>query len=548
MNRFLETVRHLSARQIATRAVRMAERQWWRVANAKAPVVAAAPPIAPHQPLWRDLAPSDRGREIAQGRFTFLRETRVRPKWDAPDVPQLWRYHLHQFDYARELEPHVFRELAKSWIAANRRLGGDGWHPYTVSLRIVNWCEALLAFGDDEEIRASIYAQADFLARHLERDVRGNHLLENARALVRAGVFFDHAAWRDLGIRILREEVPEQVLADGGHFERTPGYHVRMMNVLEDVATYVHEPWLTTAVANMRAFLAAITPPDGRLPLIKDTTLDPGTAGSPPVGRVRRPESPSLQLAQSGFFVTRNDERGDFLIADFGRVCPDYLPAHAHADMFSYELTIGRKPIIVDSGVFEYAEGEWRNWFRSTAAHNTVEIDGRDQSEMWGSFRVGRRARPRDVVWTDTPQLTAIAGEHDRYAPVIHHRTIITLHRERIWVIVDRIEGPPAHVARSFIHLHPDATPPNIAPFGAMLSEGEGWYSERFGEKRRNRVLVLETKSPALFGYVISADEPVTVHLSGSTLAISFASVSLALSLEDKKAPRAVARGALEMQ
>ena len=546
MNRFVETVRHLSLRQIATRATRMAQRTWWRATNASAPHARNAPPIAPHQPLWRDVAPTERGREIAAGRFTFLNETRVRPPWDAPDAPRLWRFHLHQFDYARELEPRVFFELAHSWIASNTQLTGDAWHPYTVSLRIVNWCEALLAFGDDETIRASIYAQSGFLARHLERDVRGNHLLENARALVRAGVFFDRAQWRELGIRILREEVPEQVLTDGGHFERTPGYHVRVMHVLEDVAAYVPEPWLTNAVARMRRFLDAITPPDGRLPLLKDTTLDYG---------VRQPQLPlsnaaaaAAALHSSGFYVMRNDTRGDFLIADFGRVCPDYLPAHAHADMFSYELTIDGKPTIVDSGVFEYAEGEWRNWFRSTAAHNTVEIDGRDQSEMWGSFRVGRRARPRDVVWTDTPELTAIAGEHDGYAPVIHHRTIIALHRERMWAIIDRVEGPAAHVARSYIHLHPDAPPPNIATFGATTSESEGWYSERFGEKRRNRVLVLETKSPALFGYVIAAEGPVSVSVSndGGKLDIRAASISLELPLENKKAPRAVARGAVE--
>lgn len=540
MNRFVETVRHLSARQIATRAARMAERQWWRIAKRKAPLVENAPPIVPHAPLWRDVAVTERGREIAAGRFTFLNETRVRPAWDAPDAPRLWRFHLHQFDYARELEPHVFRELAKSWIAANRMLGGDGWHPYTISLRIVNWCEALLAFGDDDEIRASIYAQAQFLADHLEHDVRGNHLLENVRALVRAGVFFGRDAWRDLGVRILRAEVAEQVLDDGGHFERTPAYHVRVMHVLEEIATYVPEPWLIGAVAKMRTFLAAITPPGGRLPLLKDTTLDH------PLQRRGAVRGNAIALESSGFYVTRNDERGDFLVADFGRVCPDYLPAHAHADMFSYELTIGGQPAIVDSGVFEYAEGEWRNWFRSTAAHNTVDIDGRDQSEMWGSFRVGRRAHPRDVAWTDNAELTAISGEHDGYAPVIHHRTIITLHRERMWVIVDRVEGPAGHAARSFVHLHPDIAMPNITPFGAAFAESEGWYSERFGEKRRNRVLILEAQSPALFGYVISAGDPVNVRMSGSTLAISSAATNVALSLENKKAPRAVARGAEE--
>jgi uncharacterized heparinase superfamily protein len=539
MNRFVETVRHLSVRQIATRAARIAERRWWRLTRAQAPIVDAAPPIAPHRPLWRDVAPTERGRDIAAGRFTFLNETKVRPSWDAPDASRHWRFHLHSFDYACELEAHAFRELAHSWIEANRVLDGDGWHPYTISLRVVNWCEALLAFGDDDRIRASIDAQTRFLARHLEHDVRGNHLLENARALVRAGVFFDERAWRDRGVQILRTEVPEQILADGGHFERNPGYHVRVLHVLEDVAMYIDEPWLTSAITRMHLFLDAIVPPGGRVPLLKDTA-DARTS-------THHAQTAAIHLRDSGFAVVRDDARGDFLIADFGRVCPDYLPAHAHADLFSYELTIGGRPTIVDSGVFEYAEGEWRRWFRSTAAHNTVEIDGRDQSEMWSSFRVGRRARPRNVVWTDQADFAAISGEHDGYAPLLHHRTIIALHERRIWIIADRVDGAAGRVARSFIHLHPDAELPHLATFGGTLSETSGWYSERFGEKRENRVLLLETRSPSLFGYVIGAEEEVSATLAGTTLEIATPTFRIELSLEHKKAPRTRGREELEV-
>ena len=512
--RFVRTVSHLGARQIATRVLRMSERVWWRVTRASAPSE-RAPALREHIPLWNELALADAS-EILAGRFTFLGETRSFTSWNAEGASRLWRFHLHYFDYARDLAAHpdrdaafrTFRDLATSWMDAHRRLGGDGWHPYTISLRIVNWCEAAIVFRRELDADAafasrlydSIASQAEFLSHHVENDVRGNHVLENARALVRASSFFEGERWLRQGMKILEREIPEQVLADGGHFERAPGYHVRVMEVLADIAALVRAPFIDDAVKRMRGFLEAIVPPNGRLPLLKDTVL------SEPLPS---PPQSSRWLEASGYAVMRDDERGDHLIADYGYVCPDYLPAHAHADLFSFELTIGGKPVIVDSGVFEYAEGEWRKWFRSTPAHNTVSIDDADQSEMWGSFRVGRRARVRDVTWRHSSHLTSIDGVHDGYAPLLHRRTITAFHAQRLWLVLDRISGPPGHTARSFIHLHPECAELSFTPIGAAsVSETTGWYSERFGVKRANRVIVLTATTPATFGYVIGATSP----------------------------------------
>jgi hypothetical protein len=270
----------------------------------------------------------------------------------------------------------------------------------------------------------------------------------------------------------------------------------------------------------MRDFLDTITPPNGRLPLFKDTVL-PDT----PV-EIRAPKK-SRWLEPSGYAVMRDDARGDHLIADFGRVCPDYLPAHAHADMFSYELTIGGQPAVVDSGVYEYAEGEWRTWFRSTAAHNTVGVDGSDQSEMWGSFRVGRRARVLRTIWSETPQSTTIDGTHDGYAPILHRRVITALHEPRLWLVLDHLSGAAGHLARSFIHLHPDRPQLALTPLGPVtVSETDGWYSEHFGVKRTNRVLVLTAPTPAWFGYIIAAGETAphaTIREDGESVVIEIA-------------------------
>jgi uncharacterized heparinase superfamily protein len=167
--------------------------------------------------------------------------------------------------------------------------------------------------------------------------------------------------------------------------------------------------------------------------------------------------------------------------------------------MFSYELTVDGAPLIVDSGVYEYAAGEWRDWFRSTRAHNTVEIAGENQSEVWGSFRVARRARPRNVHVTGT----TLTGEHDGYLrlhPAAVHRRTIEYVPGSAFIITDEILGSGVTEAKSYIHLHPDAKrEPWRLVTGHEVEETEGWYSERFGEKRRNRVLVLRHKGAMPF-------------------------------------------------
>lgn len=572
LRQFVATVRFLTVSQVRTRLIRLGERWWWRLRRAR-PEAAGQWQIRPHRSLWQVARPEgdvNRAHDIAAGRFEFLSVTRTDPHWDDRTVSQLWRYHLHYFEYARDLALlaemgerdrayAVFRNLATSWIEANKDLVSDGWHPYTISLRLVNWCESADFFERELEkdrffaarLIGSIYSQARFLFRHLEHDVRGNHLIKNLRALIWAGNFFEGpepAAWHARALELLRVELGEQVLADGGHFERTPGYHLQVLRDLAETFRLLDEnsisaPWLESTVERMREFLRAITPPSGRLPMLKDTIQSGarggGDSSSAFVGSpVRRFGN---FLASTGYAVMRNDQHGDFLIADFGRVCPDYLPAHAHADMFSYELTLGGRPIIVDSGVYEYAKGEWRDWFRSTRAHNTVEVDGRNQSDVWDSFRVGKRARLREVRWVASVDSAIVQAEHLGYAPLKHRRTIAAHLGFRTWVIVDQITGPGGHEAKSFIHLHPDVDPATVAirHFGrCSVSEESGWYSEQFGEKRPNRVVALTAVSPSMFGYVICSEGEPAVTTTPGVVEIRMGTMGFMLHLPESGDPR----------
>ena len=103
-------------------------------------------------------------------------------------------------------------------------------------------------------------------------------------------------------------------------------------------------------------------------------------------------------LRDAGYYGARGS--GHYVVCDAAPIGPDYQPGHAHGDLLSFELSLAGRRVIVDAGVHGYDGDPLRAWCRSTRAHNTVEIDGEDQCEFWGTFRVARRARPRDVVWT----------------------------------------------------------------------------------------------------------------------------------------------------
>jgi uncharacterized heparinase superfamily protein len=602
----------------------MVRRRWWNCISK--PTLASQPVVLRDcDPLvvGLGLLPEDgpwaasrneavaRARQVANHAFCFLGH-RVQYTgsilWDDPVQSQLWRYHLHYFGYLQDLLVWAacmptergrafatFKGLASSWIEAHPGIRGDGWHPYTISLRLVNWLEAAVGFGaefeDDRQFRAtllrSIHAQAAILHRDQELDVRGNHLIENLRALIWVGLLCqtpESEHWLRAALSRLRAEVAEQVRTDGAHFERSPGYHLVVLKDLLEIACRLRASghavpdWLDAALRRMLDYLLAILPAEGLIPLLKDTALDAApspssvlTAGAlycderryklfdrfellPALlfgkagwERFRQWEvnagaRPSTALAASGHFVLRDDLHQEYAIFDAGEACPDYLPAHAHADLFTYELSVGGRKIIVDSGVYEYAEGPWRDFFRSTRAHNTVELDGENQSEVWGSFRVARRARPEHVRWREGERFFWVQGMHrgyERFKARASHRRTFAAVRNGLWIVIDELQGRGRCTARSYIHFHPDmiigtrhggAFQVNgagdevwITAFGEdrieesrgiMQPRYQGWYSERFGEISPNTVLSLcrEAELPFSFGYVIARGSQASVH------------------------------------
>ncbi|GAB3640786.1 heparinase II/III domain-containing protein [Spirosoma arcticum] len=369
--------------------------------------------------------------------FTFLNQSvqMTVVDWNYGNHGKLWTYNLNYFDFLNQSGPNARNGLLliRDFISQTNSLK-DGLEAYPTSLRIINWVQFLSRNQiQDDVINQHLYAQTRLLRRRIEYHIAGNHLLENGFALLTAALYFRHNAWFRRATKLVRTELSTQMLADGGHDERSPMYHQLLLDRLLDVLLAVkHNTWhndpalssfLEGKATQMLGWLDAITFRNGDVQMVNDAAsgIAPTTeqlwAKAVRVGLVGSPWSVKTQPTGYRKFSFPRYE----LVADVGPIGPDHQPGHGHADTFSFVLYVDNQPLIVDSGTSTYDIGTRRAWERSTAAHNTVDVMGINSSEVWGGFRVGRRARVTVVADTQT----TLMARHDGYCHmgIIHERT-----------------------------------------------------------------------------------------------------------------------------
>jgi uncharacterized heparinase superfamily protein len=486
------------------------------------------------------------------------------PRWDEDVGSRHWQYQLHGFDYVWNLDIATGRELILDWISnyppSSRRAG---WDPYCTSVRLINWCLYLFAPPVDtenvtseqrERIWRSIHQQSEKLGDRLENHLLGNHLLENAAALAVCGTCFrgeDAKRWRKMGIELLQRELPEQVPRDGFHFERSAMYHQRacyLLVTLMNTGTSALRHLVEKPLRRMIPALAAACHPDGGIALLNDSALDmyPEPDRLPAFGRrlldrggPAMDQTGNFSLPDAGYYGARTGD-GHYVICDAGEIGPPYQPGHAHGDLFSFELSLGHQRVIVDTGVFDYEQSESRAYCRSTRAHNTVEIEQRDQCDFWGVFRVGRRAHPHDVRWEPGEHGFRLQGRHDgyRYLPgrPVHHRRF-AWHDAGILMVKDDVQSANPVVAESRLHLHPSCElldrsqdacrirypggqcSIQFAGTGALDVEST-WYYPTFGSRHRNKTLVFRRRGKSQStGYCIAVGpRPVEFNLDSGAV------------------------------
>jgi uncharacterized heparinase superfamily protein len=350
----------------------------------------------------------------------------------------------------------------------------------------------------------------------------GNHYFKNGKALLFGGLYFegnDSERWLQTGLRILSGELREQVLPDGGHFERSPMYHAMILTDILDLANLssgqarldvrVVSERLRVTSRSMFSFLLGMTHPDGEIALFNDAAI--GIEASPRelvayhewlTGiRPGPPDASHWSFPDTGYYVMAPSP-GDRLFIDCGPVGPDYQPGHSHCDTLSFELSLSGRRVVVDSGCAGYPDGEIRRYNRGNTGHNTVTIDGENQSEVWDAHRCARRAYPLHARLGEKDGGSLhFEGAHDGYrrlpgSPI--HTRAVAWSGKRI-AIDDTVEGAGRHRIESRLHIHPelsvrpvdgnivlycDSTPVAYISSvgGGRIEQSKGHYCPGFGK------------------------------------------------------------------
>jgi len=384
----------------------------------------------------------------------------------------------------------------------------------------------------------SVYQHADFISGHLSlHSSANNHLIGEVAGLYTAALAWPHwdacAAWRKTAGGILEREALLQNAPDGVNREQAVSYQqfeldllllpllAARANGLDFSAAYV------ARIEAMLIYLASIIDYGGNVPMFGDADdgyavrLDPRpgfsryhsllatgailfgrgdfkakaetlddktrwlfgaraweTFDAIDTGDARLPIR--REFPDGGYYVLgcgfETDEEIR-LIADAGPLGYREIAAHGHADALSFTLSMAGEEFLVDPGTFAYhTEAEWRAYFRGTSAHNTLRIDGRDQSQSGGNFMWLRKARAGCAQWRTSGGEDFFEGWHDGYTtladPVMHRRRIVLDKAARRIVIEDTLQMEGEHEVELFLHAH-EKCAVSLSTHGARLARGD---------------------------------------------------------------------------
>jgi len=456
--------------------------------------------------------------------------------WDKKNWPRLLNFYLHYFDWIRDYIDSLLNNktynlgtsevnyLIESWIANNNFAKGDGWYPYTTSLRIVNWSilfQLFPSFVSEKRIK-SLWTQLIWLNSNLEKAQGGNHLIENLIAISIVSIQFDNDQaeniFRNSQIN-LKSQLKLQILCDGGHYERSATYHTILLDKLIELACFISiakgsvPSWLNNKIEEMSNWLKKVTFINGKLPRFNDSALN----SAPEVNKVnssadtflkysKNLQNTNLDLLKNLLIkkaFTKSNKKGLNFTKNLKVNIPEILdlpdtgwvifnpgkgwqacfkngvatslraPGHCQSDILSFDLLYGGEYIFVDAGTSEYQAGAIRTFERSGGAHNVLQVGKTKNNwvepvEVWNGFKVGKISKNinREYGVSNYKEYFAL-GSYDSYQSIgtVHNRKIIlseVKHDSIKLKVEDEIRNKNKIFCRLIFHLGPKINPEKI--------------------------------------------------------------------------------------
>jgi uncharacterized heparinase superfamily protein len=488
-----------------------------------------------------DSWPADaaRGREIAEGIFRLGAQT-IRepvPLGRPAGAGEDWRIAFNGFAWLPDLmalgAPAVPVALAfiDRWLAENPRWEPLAWRPDVTGQRLSAWLAQplLLEAGGDAALKLrlaeAVERQTRHLAHALPAGLAGRKLLTAVKGLILGALALGHDGLLAAGLKQLGQALPRQLLADGGHVERSPAVQLGVLRDLSDLRVALEfagrqeTQELELAIRRMAPVLRMFQLGDGGLALFNDS--DEGPAGAVDLALVRA-DAKAKALASAPDSGFQRLEAGPALVLiDAGLPPPPGLDSHAHAGTLSFEFCHGKERVVVNCGA-QPAEGEWLQAQRATAAHSTVTVDETNSSALMADGKglarrpteaTARREESEGNLWLET--------SHDGYLPnygLIHHRRLYLSADGADLRGHDRLEGRGGKRFALRFHLHPSVNAslaqdrqavllrlpsgagfrlrsqiigaPGMVPTGEV-SLGESIYFGQPGERRRSQQIII---------------------------------------------------------
>ena len=383
--------------------------------------------------------------------------------WSFADYGMLWTYNLNYFDWLHQsgVSKEQGLKTLSQFYATPAEDNPIILHPYPTSLRIINMAKFISKWGINEDwLYSELLSDLKFLSSRLEYHLLANHLLENAFALYIGGLITNQKEITQKGKKLLIDELKEQILNDGMHYERSPMYHLIIMERLLDALNFA-KSFGDDLESDFKSYAIRMTghamnwEDIDRVPMMQDSAYDIALSVSNILEYSKMllgEDYPfeSNDMIDSGY--RRLNSANFTLFANVGSITPAYQPGHAHSDELNFELFYNGTPVIVDVGVSTYEKNERRLLERSTSSHNCV-VSGGNSSDVWSGFRVGRRANVK--IGLDDGQI--LIAEHNGFG-TITSRTFDSTVTGQI-TLTDKLiyqSTSKGYHGKGYLHFHPD--------------------------------------------------------------------------------------------